>query len=324
MLHRPFSILIVACSCVGFACSSGVAHRAGRAPVTSREGGTKSTGGSAVSGAEARPDGIATGGPLTSEPVRPPKILWSDSIQTKPSPWGFNGVAVQHPVGPEVEPNDANGANLSVVPDPLGGPGLAMRHFATFDAVGSRSQAGIYGDFNTIYAEQAKKPEGVWIAQEWYFPQAIGAQGEEYCWISLWDFHAIVADRSSRWATAPGIFLAQDGSMRVRFGWGIPPEIGNKTTAWSGVPLPVGRWFDVEMHYVWTDTPTGTIMLWIDGQLAVAESGVQTRAPGHQVPETYMKFYGSTQGRGAWTPTPTLKYTRNVRIAGERIWRPQN
>jgi hypothetical protein len=61
--------------------------------------------------------------------------------------------------------------------------------------------------------------------------------------------------------------------------------------------------------------------VWIDGQLALEQSGVQTRDAAHQIVETYLKFYGSTQGHGAWTPTPSLKYTRNVRVAGERIWR---
>jgi hypothetical protein len=75
------------------------------------------------------------------------------------------------------------------------------------------------------------------------------------------------------------------------------------------------------MHYVWADTPSATLTVWIDGQLALEQSGVQTRASSSQIVETYLKFYGSTQGRGAWTPTPSLKYTRNLRIAGERIWR---
>jgi hypothetical protein len=115
--------------------------------------------------------------------------------------------------------------------------------------------------------------------------------------------------------------LAQDGSMKVRWEWGGPANSINKTSALSAMAMPVGRWFDVEVHYVWADSPTATITMWIDGQLAIEQSGVQTRASSHTILETYMKFYGSTQGHGPWTPTPSLKYTRNIRIAGERIWR---
>jgi hypothetical protein len=207
------------------------------------------------------------------------------------------------------------------VPDPLGGAGSTIRHYATFDTGGSRSQGGLYSDANTVFGQQAKSAKGVWIAQEWYFPQALNANGEAYCWINLWDFHSVDADRSNRWHTSPGLMLAQDGSMRVMFNWGGPAGNINSATNYSTIAMPVGRWFDIEMHYVWADSPTATLSVWIDGKLALEQSGVQTRASSSQIVETYFKFYGSTQGRGTWTPTPSLKYTRNIRIAGERIWR---
>jgi hypothetical protein len=250
-----------------------------------------------------------------------PEILWTDSIQSGVQPWGLDGYGVEHPIGTEVTPDDANGANFSVVADPLGGDGSAIRHFATFDTGGSRSQGGLYGDVNTIFGNQAKRPEGIWMAQEWYFPEAIDAGGDAYCWINLWDWHSIDADRGNRWHTSPGLMLARDGSMKVVWEWGGAANSINPSSEYSTIALPVGRWFDIEMHYVWSDTPTATISLWIDGQLALEQNGVQTRADSHQVVETYLKFYGSTQGRGPWVPTPSLKYTRNVRVAAERIWR---
>ena len=109
--------------------------------------------------------------------------------------------------------------------------------------------------------------------------------------------------------------------MRVQWAWGDHAAGINPNSERSSIALPVGRWFDIEMHYVWTDTPTATLTLWIDGQLALEQRGVQTRAPSHRIAETYLKLYGSTQGHGAWTPTPSLKYTRNLRIAAERIGR---
>ncbi|HEU4384422.1 MAG TPA: heparin lyase I family protein [Anaeromyxobacteraceae bacterium] len=252
--------------------------------------------------------------------VGPAVILWRDDIQIGAEPWGFDGVGLEHPIGTAVAPDDLNGANLSRVIDPLLGAGLALRHFAIFDAGGARSQGGIYGDVNTAFGDQARRPEGVWVAQEWYFPAVLTANGDASCWINLWDWHSIDADRGNRWHTSPGLILARDGSMRARWEWGGPAGAINPPSAYSTIALPVGRWFDVEMHYRW-DTSPATLSLWIDGQLALQQSGVQTRAPSHQIVETYVKFYGSTQGGTPWSPTPSLRYTRNVRVAGGRIWR---
>jgi hypothetical protein len=317
-------------STVGGAAGSGTAGAAGNGKGGQSTGGTggRSTtapGGTAGTGTGGRntagPAGGATGGQGTAGAGSGPKILWTDSIQSKPSPWGLDEFVVEHPIGTGVTPSDANGANFSVVPDPLGGTGLAIRHFATFDTAGSRSQGGLYGDVNTIFGKQGQSPEGVWIAQEWYFPQAISANGDGTCWINLWDLHSIDKDRGNRWHTSPGLMLAQDGSMKVSWEWGGTADNINKGSGLSTVALPVGRWFDIEVHYVWTDSPNGTITLWIDGKLVLEMTGVQTRDSSHQIVETYLKFYGSTQGGGPWTPTPSLKYTRNIRVAGERIWR---
>jgi hypothetical protein len=302
---------------VGVGTGGSPVHNTGGAAGTTspRSGGTAGT----TTGSGGATGGVADGGKDAVGTV--PRILWSDSIQSGVAPWGLDGWGTEHPVGTTVTPSDANGANFSVVPDPLGGAGRAIRHFATFDTGGSRSQGGLYGDVNTVFGNQAKRPEGIWVAQEWYFPQAISAGGDTWSWINLWDWHSINADRSNRWHTSPGLMLDQDGSMKVHWEWGGPAASINKNSNHSSIAMPVGRWFDIEMHYVWTDTPTATLTLWIDGHVAIEESGVQTRATSHQVAETYLKFYGSTQGHTPWAPTPSLKYTRNVRVAGERIWR---
>jgi len=57
---------------------------------------------------------------------------------------------------------------------------------------------------------------------------------------------------------------------------------------------------------------------WISLGLFLQQSGVQTRASGHQYIEMYTKFNGESDT--TWSPAPSVKYTRNVRISGERIW----
>ncbi|WP_235963711.1 heparin lyase I family protein [Tautonia rosea] len=250
------------------------------------------------------------------ETAQPTPILWADDIQEGQRPWGFSGLFTQYD-GKAVEPDDANGANISRVPDPAGGPGFAMRHFAVFGPKVGRSQAGIWSFKNPVFAEQAKSEEGVYIAQEWYFPEALSANGRGTPWISLWDWHSVGPNGSNRWHTSPGMFLTKDGSMRFNLKW-HSGSTGNPTSALSTIPLPVGRWFDVEMYYKWTTGPT-TIKVWIDGELAVEQTVPWTRHPDHNVVETYMKFYGAAPSTTPWSPTPSVRYTRNVRIAADRI-----
>jgi hypothetical protein len=274
-----------------------------------------------ICGGAAHEDGYCCSGTWRAGACGTPvNILWTDDIQSCNSPWGFDGIGVEHPIGTEVFPDDANGANLSCVLDPLSGSGYALRHFATFDTGGSRSQAGIYSFANTAFADQAKSAEGVWVAQEWYFPEALDAGGDYAPWINLWDWHSTNAGGGNRWHTSPGLMLCEDGSMRVRWEWGGPANEINPTSDDSTIALPVGEWFDIEMYYQWT-TGTTTLSLWINGELALEQSGVQTRDASHETVEAYIKFYGSTQGGTPWSPTPSIRYTRNVRVAGERIWR---
>jgi hypothetical protein len=257
---------------------------------------------------------ITVDGPTVPPSTPAGTFLWRDAIQTAASPWGFDGIAVEHPIGLAVVPLDGNGVNLSRVANPLAGGGFALRHFATFDDGGARAQAGIYSFASPAFSAQAKSAEGVWVAQEWYFPTALTARGDDAAWLNLWDWHSTDTGGANRWHTAPGLMLAEDGSMRVRWEWGGPAGAFNPRSGTSAVALPVGRWFEVEMHYTWT-TGWTTISLWIDGALALEQAGVQTRAPSHGTIETYMKFYGGT----AWTPTQAVKYTRNVRVAAARI-----
>jgi hypothetical protein len=269
-----------------------------------------------ICGAELREDGHCCSGVWQpSACPRPDYIVWTDSLQTGTRPWGFDGLEVEHPIDNAVDPDDANGANLSRVMDPAGGSGFALRHFGLFDDGGARSQAGIWSFENEAFAAQARSEEGVWVAMEWYFPEVMEAEG---AWLNLWDWHSLDDDGDNRWHTSPGLMLDEDGSMRVRWDWGGDASEINPQSERSSIPLPVGEWFDIEMYYRWTDEET-TLSLWIDGELALEQSGVQTRRGSHAIVETYIKFYG--QADSTWTPTPSVRYTRNVRVASERIWR---
>jgi hypothetical protein len=241
-------------------------------------------------------------------------VLWTDGIQAGTAEnWGFDYMMTESPIGTSVKPSDANGANISRVADPLGGAGYALRFYTDFSrsADGVRAEVDLLSQSNTAFAAQAKSTKGIWVAQEWYFPQALSAGNDDYPWLNLWDWHSVGADR---WHTSPGVMVAKDGSMKVQFVWGGGSASYNDTTGYSSIAMPVGRWFSIEMHYVWS-TSTVTVSLWIDGALALEQTVARTRADAHTGVEMNIKSYGATQGRTAWSPTPLIRYVRNVRFA---------
>ena len=92
----------------------------------------------------------------------PATILWHDDIQGTSAQFGFDGIGTNHPIeAAPVPPSDANGANVSRVPNPLPGGGYAMRHYGVFDVGGARAQAGIYGALNKVFNDQATRPGGI-------------------------------------------------------------------------------------------------------------------------------------------------------------------
>jgi hypothetical protein len=256
--------------------------------------------------------------------VAPVGLIWTDAIQSGGGLYGFDQLGTEHPIGTTVTPSDANGANLSRVPDPVGGPGYALRQYGVFDEGGARSQLGLYSfsESQSAFRDLALSGEPVYVAQEWYFPETIDAGGDGWAWLAFLDWHT-TRDGGDRWHTSPGILLQQDGSMRFQFGWGrdAAGQVNGYNSDWSTIALPVGEWFDFEMRWQLATSQTATVSVWINGELALEQSGVQTAGQGHNVAELYIKLYGSDQGHTPWSPVGITKYLRNVRISGERIWR---
>jgi hypothetical protein len=255
---------------------------------------------------------------LVSNTAGSATILWSDNIQAGSDPWGFDWTNTEHPIGTTVAPSDANGANLSRVADPLGGGGYALRLYGNLDSNGARAEADVLSFVNSIFNSQAKSPEGIWVAQQWYFPQALSAGSDDYPWINLWDWHSTNA--SDRWHTSPAIMPEKDGTMQFRLVWGGGSAAYNNTSGVSSIALPVGQWFDVEMHYAWTSTNSATISVWINGALAIEQTNCRTRDAAHtNVEMNAIKLYGTDQGHTPWTPNPVVMYRRNIRFAASKI-----
>lgn len=317
------------CATTGGRSGSGGARTGGAPGTGGRGSGGAATGGMASGGASSGGAGVdaavdvpgtggmasggaSSGGAPATGGAAGSTIVWRDGIQSGTASWGFNELLVERPIDNAIVGSDARGGNLSRVTDPAGGAGYAMRHLCAFDQAGCRSEIGIWSFENAVFSAQAKSAAGVWVAMEWYFPAVVRAASGGG-WLNLWDWHSLDTNGGNRWHTSPGLMLAEDGSMKVRWEWGGDAQNVNTETPFTTMALPVGRWVDVEMHYVWTTTRT-RLELWVDGQLALTTDGV-TRRTSAGVVEMYSKWYGSN-----WTPSPAVRYTRNVRIGTGRIW----
>lgn len=245
--------------------------------------------------------------------------LWQDGIQENVQPdwgWGAPGSGTAHPIETNVVPSDANGANLSRVADPLGGPLFCIRHYVNLNPSG-RSQLGLGFPTSPALQAQIQKPTGILAEAEFLFPVALTTAVPHWQWINLWDFHSVDANGANRQHTSPGIMLDQFSTMKFYLAWGANLNTINPASAMSSIALPVGRWFKIRIQYIWSLTPI-TIKVWIDGVLALQQNGVITRVATNANVETYLKLYGGNNGDASnWIPEPTIRYSRNLKIWAE-------
>jgi hypothetical protein len=241
-------------------------------------------------------------------------VLWTDDIQTGSIPWGFRPLQTEHPIGTAVVSSDANGASLTVVADPAGGGGKAMRHYGASGMSSWRAQAGIWTGDNKAFADQIAAHNEVWVEMEIYIPEAIVSSGN-YPFLNIMDFHSTDSNGAYRLHTNPGLFLCSSafgrcsgGSMKLV----VRDYFGNQTGP-STAAVPIAQWFKLQVHWVWSLTGA-PITYWINGVQVLQTRGTVTKRSSHTLVEFYDKWYGDGQG-GSWSPNPIIKYSRNVRFA---------
>jgi len=242
-------------------------------------------------------------------------VLWTDSIQTGAWPWGFSYSTCEHPINTTVVCSDANGSNLSVVPDPAGGTGKALRHYIDMANGGGRSEAAAITSRIPAFANQMNTRGEVWIEWEVFIPEAPTATGEGP-WLSVMDFHSV--GPSSRWHTDPGLFFCS-----TSWPCGFPADAG-KLSTWNSMTsagagpspaVPVNRWFKLQVHWVWSASPV-PITFYLDGvQVLQIVTATKDTSLVNDTVEWYSKWYGSYYADSSWTPNPMVRYTRNVKIS---------
>lgn len=238
-------------------------------------------------------------------------VLWQPDLSAA-APYGFDQIRCDFNGVKLNTPSDEAGANLSVVTLD-GGP--VIRHFAQVGPGGFRSQAGIWSWKHPEIAAQLS--QGVILSYQVKFDQVLRA-GDTYSWRNLGDIHSSNKDGTNRAYT--GLNLATDGSMRVYLAWLGQYFHVNPASDFSSIPLPVGRWPELKIEFIWSEQPT-TIRFWIDEQLAIEQSGVITRLPGHESVEFYpAKLYGaSPAGHEPWNQNPMIQHTRNIKLLGRGL-----
>ena len=152
----------------------------------------------------------------------------------------------------------------------------------------------------------------VWL----YFPTNIDTRGGG--WFNLLQIHT---HGGGGWTIPIGIEVRTQSNGVNAFFLHSPYST---TSAWntggmpyweysSTVPIPIGRWFNVELRFK-RDTAAGVVQFWQEGVQIFNVQNVQTTHPG----STYHEFYVNIYGSGI-SPSPTVIYVDNVAISRTRI-----
>lgn len=225
----------------------------------------------------------------------PENIIWQSDLNTYP--YGFDQIRCDYNGVMLKTPSDEAGANFSVVD--LDGQ-KAIRLFGKAPAW--RSQGGVWSFQHKEIADQIAKPEGVKVKWQVKFGKPVNFSGT--AWGAICDIHSTAPGGADR--SIVGVNLSPTG-MFVRFNWVWGFFKVNPNQGFSTIPVPVGRWSELELDFIWSEQPT-TIRFRIDGQLALEQSGVITKFPSHTNVEFYMaKNYGES-------PEGNTIHVRNARV----------
>lgn len=262
--------------------------------------------------------------PLPPPPPSDANVKWRDSIQSanNVAECGFDHQKTECPIGTLVSPSDANGANVSLVADPAGGPGKALRLYTRLAGLGGRAQVGLIGGNNLEFNKQAKSAEGIWVAWEAFYPVAIGAGGDPDPWLDFHGWHTLDAGQGNRLATSPGLHVHEDGSMRVHYAWNTIAQASGNESAWSAKPFSLGAWCTVESYRRHSASRDAAVRLWINRELVLEQTGMQTATAvtvnGNV--ECYFNLYGAQNDPvSKWAPDPYWYFLRNFRWGNGRL-----
>lgn len=257
-----------------------------------------------------------------------PTVLWQDNIQAGVDPWGFDEISREWPIDTPVAGSDAT-ADATKVADPGGGGGSAIRMISNHNDApgigGARVQLGVwsFGTGNEAFEAHALSGAKTFYSYECYIPgpSRISAIGNTIPWLSFGDIHT-VQDGGNRFDTQPGIFVVEAGTGQLKLEWHYAgmPDSADSDPAFL---MPLDQWFSLEWEWSFTTSADSTFRLYLDGDLLIEQTGMRTADPGMNQVELYVKQYGDDQsgsGGNPWSPDPTIRYVRNVRISDGQLF----
>jgi hypothetical protein len=152
--------------------------------------------------------------------------------------------------------------------------------------------------------QQGVFPTAAYYRAWYYIPNPVQIQNGK-----VWNlFHFQGAGDPGLWDVT--LIPSGDGGIRTTtydFLTAIPPLPAGVPPA---PPVPIGRWFHIEVYFKRSAGPSGQILMWQDGMLAAEITGVQTD------PTTWGQWYvGNLADFGALTPAESTVYVDDVMIS---------
>ena len=251
-------------------------------------------------------------------------VLWSSTEQTQGSPFQFDWITCESPIGSTVSctNGDGDGAEFGVVanPDP-GGTGSAIRQYADLSAGGGRSQSAVLSQAQPAIDALFDNQEEVWFYMEYYFPAPVVGSG----WYHFFGFQQ--TGTAGRQVNNPAINFWADnedsgghlpGDMEIGiYWWGSDASQTQKASA----PMPVGKWTEFEYMYKRSsgnDIKDGASQIWIDDVLVLDQGPVDTWEVGYENLEAYWNLYGEAWSYD-WDEIAPVHYFRNVKIGDAKM-----
>lgn len=158
--------------------------------------------------------------------------------------------------------------------------------------------------------EESKTNPELYYSTWLYLPQYYNVAPVRGGWMNLIQFHSVGGGTR---AVVAGLELARQTSTSANTLNLVGEFIG--ATKLSSAPLPVGRWFNIEVRVRRDAGTQGLIQVWLDGVELFSLQNVRTARPENTHHEYYVNVYG-------WniTPSPAYIYADDLAISKYRIW----
>jgi hypothetical protein len=208
------------------------------------------------------------------------------------------------------------GTGPTVAPD--GSSSQASRDFAHSGSWSAKLSLPGTGGIRLWRWNEPMQNRELYYSVWYYFPRGytVGQNG----WNNILQYKSRTSDGKNdpfflmQWknqgtAMYPSLYWWQPSSMEGP----QPGQFGQRTWDFPNVPIPVGRWFNIEVRYVCAGDFTGAIQVWQDGVQLIRLEGIRTAFPGGDC------IWAVTNYAQNISPAPYNMYVDDAAISRTRI-----